>query len=481
MPASGKTKIVCTLGPSSASVPMLTKLIGAGMDVVRLNFSHGNHEEHLASMNNVREAVKAAGTDVGILQDLQGPKIRIGGLSVPSFMLTAGDALTITTDESVVGGPGRVSTTYRGLSADVRPGEDILIDDGKLQLRVTKIEGSEVHCEVLVGGPLSPHKGINLPGVAVSAPSMTDKDLVDLKFGLAHGVDYVALSFVRSAADVRHLRAAIKTHSSAGRISPVQIIAKIEKPQAISNIDEIIREADGIMVARGDLGVELPPEDVPVLQKMIIHRCNNAGKPVIVATQMLESMIANPTPTRAEASDVANAVVDGGDAVMLSGETSVGKYPLEAVQIMERIIRKVETERLSHNRDAADARGDEPDRHDALGRSACLLADQMHAAAIVTVTNSGQTAKVLSRYRPDPPIIAITDNPETLRSLNVIWGVRGLLVDELEKDSDRALAQVQERLISSGAVCRGEYIVLLAGQPFFARGSTNFIKVERMS
>jgi pyruvate kinase len=481
MPVTGKTKIVCTLGPASSSVSMLTRLIEAGMDVVRLNFSHGKHDEHLAAMQNVREAVRQTGNHVAVLQDLQGPKIRIGDLSVPSFILNQGEELVITTDDSFVGGPGKVSTTYRGLAGDVKPGEDLLIDDGKLQLRVTRVEGAEVHCEVLVGGPLSPHKGINLPGVAVSAPSMTEKDLVDLKFGLAHGVDYVALSFVRTAADVRHLRAAIKAHGPGGRLSPVQIIAKIEKPQAIANIEEIIREADGIMVARGDLGVELPPEDVPVLQKMIIHRCNSAGKPVIVATQMLESMIGNPTPTRAEASDVANAVVDGGDAVMLSGETSVGKYPVEAVQIMERIIRKVETERLSHNRESADARGSVPDRHEALGRSACLLADQMHAAAIVTVTNSGQTAKVLSRYRPDPPIIAITDNPETLRSLNVIWGVRGLLVEKLEQDSDRALAQVQERLISSGAVCRGEYIVLLAGQPLFARGSTNFIKVERMS
>jgi pyruvate kinase len=479
MAVAGKTKIVCTLGPASAGVPILTRLIDAGMDVVRLNFSHGRHEDHLAAINNVREAVRITGTDLAILQDLQGPKIRIGDLSVPSFLLSPGDDLIITTEE-MMGVPGRVSTTYKGLARDVKSEEEILIDDGKLQLRVTKVEGPDVHCRVIVGGPLSPHKGINLPGVAVSAPSMTEKDVVDLKFGLAKGVDYVALSFVRTAGDVRHLRSAIKAHSPDGRVTPVQIIAKIEKPQAIANIDEIISEADGVMVARGDLGVELPPEDVPVLQKMIIRRCNHVGKPVIVATQMLESMIASPTPTRAEASDVANAVVDGGDAVMLSGETSVGNYPVEAVQIMERIIRKIESERLSHHRGSADARGSVADRHEALARSACLLADQMHAAAIVAVTNSGQTAKVVARYRPDPPIIAITDNPETLRSLSVIWGVRGLLVDTLEQDSDRGVEQVQARLISSGAVRKGEYIVLLAGQPFFARGSTNFIKVERI-
>jgi pyruvate kinase len=312
----------------------------------------------------------------------------------------------------------------------------------------------------------------------VSAPSFTEKDLRDLEFGLSNEIDYVALSFVRSADDIRHLRAAIASRVNPGTRIPV--IAKIEKPQAIANIDEIITEADGIMVARGDLGVELPPEDVPLLQKMIISRCNSAGKPVIIATQMLESMINSPTPTRAEASDVANAVLDGGDAVMLSGETSIGRYPLEAVRIMDRIIRKVESERMERNRHPVEPGASVADRHDALGRAACLLAEQMHAAAIVTVTNSGQTARVLARYRPDPQIIAVTDSPKTLRKLNIVWGVRGMTIENMENDSDRALAQVQERLVGSGLVKRGDYIVLLAGQPFFARGSTNFIKVEQV-
>jgi len=476
MQQTGRTKIVCTLGPASSSVDMLSALIRSGMDVVRMNFSHGTHDEHLRALTNVREAVRETGTQVALLQDLQGPKIRIGELSVPFIDLRPGGRLVITT-EPVVGGPGRVSTTYAGLTGDVKPGDEILLDDGKLRLRVTGVKGNDVVCEVLVGGPLSSHKGINLPGVAVSAPSLTDKDLRDLDFGLANDVDYVALSFVRTSDDVRLLRSAIAARGGGARVA---VIAKIEKPQAIANIDEIIGEADGIMVARGDLGVELPPEDVPLLQKMIISRCNSAGKPVIIATQMLESMVSNPTPTRAEASDVANAVLDGGDAVMLSGETSVGHYPLESVRIMDRIIRKVESESPRRVRVPIETRTAVANRHDALGRSACVLAEQMHAAAIVTVTNSGQTARVLARYRPDPPIIAMTDSPKTLRMLNIVWGVRGIVVESFEQDSDRALAQVQERLLMSGLVKRGEYIVLLAGQPFFARGSTNFIKVEQI-
>ena len=421
--------------------------------------------------------MRQTGVEVAVLQDLQGPKIRIGGLSLPSIDLKPGDRFTITT-EPVNGGPGRVSTTYAGLPKDVHPGAEILLDDGKIRLRVLEVKGNDVISDVVVGGALSAHKGINLPGIAVSAPSFTEKDLEDLAFGLEQEIDFVALSFVRSADDVRQLRQAILTLRPDGQRIPV--IAKIEKPQAVANINEIIAESDGIMVARGDLGVELPPEDVPILQKMIIRRCRSVGKPVIVATQMLESMLTNPTPTRAEASDVANAVVDGGDAVMLSGETSVGKYPLEAVRMMERIIRKVESERIVPASMAADPRSSVADRHDALGRAACVLADQMGAAAIVTVTNSGQTARVLARYRPERQIVAITDSVKTLRMLNIVWGVQGLLVDHLDEDSDHALAKVQERLIASGMVRRGEYVVLLAGQPFFARGSTNIIKVEQI-
>jgi len=354
----------------------------------------------------------------------------------------------------------------------------VLIDDGKIRLRVVDVRGHDVVCEVLVGGTLTAHKGINLPGVPVSIPSLTPKDRDDLHWGIQNGVDLVALSFVREAGDIRDLRRAIRT-VNLGNPEPA-IIAKIEKPQAVANLDAIMSEADGIMIARGDLGVELPAEEVPLLQKRITRKCNAAGKPVIIATQMLESMIQSPVPTRAEASDVANAVVDGGDAVMLSGETSVGKYPVEAVGIMERIILRAEDEYAGRRAHMDHGQSSVKDRHDALGRAACLLAEQMRAAAIVTITNSGQTARVLARYRPDIRIIAVTDSEQTLRQLNIVWGIRGLIVGNLGLDSDKALQAVQELLLARGVVNRGEYIVLLAGQPVFARGSTNFIKVERI-
>lgn len=474
----GKAKIVCTLGPSTNSVEILVSLIQSGMDVVRLNFSHGSHEDHLMMLQNVREASKRTGVELTVLQDLQGPKIRIGDLNVPFIELRSADRLTITTDP-IIGGPKRVSTTYANLTNDVQPGDKILLDDGKIRLQVIEVKKNDVECEVVIGGTLSAHKGINLPGVSVNTPSFTAKDQQDLEFGLKHDVDYVALSFVRTAEDIKGLRRVIIDRIEKGRFLP--IIAKIEKPQAIANIDHIIAEADGIMIARGDLGVELPPEDVPILQKMIVKKCNQAGKPVIIATQMLESMINNPTPTRAEASDVANAVVDGGDAVMLSGETSVGKYPLEAVQIMDRIVKKVESEHVGEVRVLERSHRTVESKLDALGRAACVLAEQMNAAAIVVVTRSGQTAKILSRYRPRPGIIAITDRPKILRRLNLYWGIQGVVIDVLADDSDKALQDIQEKLVNTGMVMRGEYVVVLAGQPFFARGSTNFIKVEKVA
>lgn len=476
----GKTKTVCTLGPSTSTVEMLVQLIHAGMDVVRLNFSHGTHDDHLKTLRHVQEAMRQTGEHLAVLQDLQGPKIRIGGFNVPFIELKAGNQFTITT-EPVTGDHTRVSTSYANLTNDVHPGDRILLDDGKLRVQVIEVKGTNVFCEVVIGGTLSAHKGINLPGVAVSAPSFTEKDLHDLEFGIRNDIDYVALSFVRTAEDIRELRKIIIGKITEGRYLP--IIAKIEKPQAVANIDSIIAEADGVMIARGDLGVELPPEDVPMLQKMIIRKCNQAGKPVIIATQMLESMINNPTPTRAEASDVANAVVDGGDAVMLSGETSVGKYPLEAVQIMDRIIKKVETEQSGQVRVLDRPHGVVESRLDALGRAACVLAEQMNAAAIVTVTHSGETARVISHYRPRPKIIAITDRPKILRRLQLLWGVRGMVIDdeELNKDSDKALELIQSRLLESGMIMRGDYVIMLAGQPFFARGSTNFIKVEKVT
>jgi pyruvate kinase len=413
---------------------------------------------------------------IALLQDLQGPKIRIGSFREASVDLVAGRSFTITTRD-VEGTVDQVSTSLTSLPSDVRAGDTVLLDDGKIQLRAVKVTDTDVQCEVVVGGPLSARKGINLPGVAVSAPSFTEKDVEDLAFGLKEGIDYVALSFVRSAVDVRDLRRVIAARAPG---ASVPVIAKIEKPQAIANIDTIIAEADGIMVARGDLGVESPPEDVPMLQKEIIRKCNAAGKPVIIATQMLESMVANPRPTRAEASDVANAVMDGGDAVMLSGETSVGAYPVETVSMMDRIIRRAEETMGRSRRGALVTAGVVLSRHDALGQAACVLAEQMSAAAIVAVTRSGQTARVLARYRPDVPIVAITDSERTLRRLALVWGVRGMVVENLPGDSDEALQVIQERLLADGVVERGANIVMLAGQPFFARGSTNFIKVERI-
>ncbi|MBI5474948.1 MAG: pyruvate kinase [Ignavibacteriae bacterium] len=474
---NNKTKIVATLGPSSDSVERLIQLIRSGVDVVRLNFSHGTHDDHLKTLRNVHEARERTGTFISVLQDLQGPKIRIGEFNEPHVELRQGGSFTITS-EAITGDQQRVSTTYANLPHDVHVGDAILLDDGKVRLRVSEVKGSEVRCEVIVGGTLSAHKGINLPNVAVSTPSLTEKDIHDLDFGIKHDIDYVALSFVRTAEDIRTLRNEIIARIEPSRFLP--IVAKVEKPQAIANIDAIIAEADAIMIARGDLGVELPTEDVPMLQKKIIKKCSEAGKPVIIATQMLESMINTPTPTRAEANDVANGVVDGADAVMLSGETSVGKFPLEAVQIMDRIIRRVEMENIEMSRVLDHPASGVSSRHDALGRAACVLAEQMNAAAIVCVTHSGETARVVSRYRPPTRILAITDRAKILRRLNLIWGVRGLVIENLVQDSDKAVKQIRERLLELELVQEGEYIVLLGGQPFFARGSTNFIEVEKV-
>lgn len=474
----GKARIVCTLGPASSSVDLLTRMIEVGMDVARLNFSHGTHAEHARLIEAVREAAARCGVSVCLMQDLQGPKIRIGELSTPSIEVPTGSTLAITTDP-IVGGPGRVSTVFRPLPQEVRQGDTILLDDGKIRLAVNRVSGHDVLCDVLAGGTLRPRKGMNLPGVALTIPAFTQKDLEDLAFGITQGVDYTALSFVRSADDIRLLRAAIAAMPGAGGTHP--IIAKIEKPQALRGIDAIIEEADGIMVARGDLGVEVPPEEVPLHQKSIIARCVKAGKPVIVATQMFESMITNPTPTRAEASDVANAVLDGADAVMLSGETSVGAYPVEAVAMMTRIINNVETHAPRSRLGDGWVRGtDHGTMQAALGRAACVLAEQIDAAAIVAVTQSGSTARIVARYRPHTPIVAVTSAAVTQRRLNMVWGVHAVLADDIGKDSDATLRAVEARLLEEGVLHGGDSYVLIAGQPLFAGGATNMIKVERM-
>jgi len=472
----GKTKIVCTLGPSSSTVDVIEKMIRAGMDVVRLNFSHSTHEEHRAAMKAVREAAERAGEPIAILQDLQGPKIRTGKLASPEVRLVDGAKFIITINE-IAGNAERVSTTYQDLPKDVKPGDTILMDDGLLQLKVLSSTTTDVVTEVVHGGILKEHKGINLPGVSVSAPSLTDKDIDDLEFGIANDIDYIALSFVRTGDDIRRLREFIIAKIDKGKKLP--IIAKIEKREALDNIDEIIREADAIMVARGDLGVECATEDVPIAQKMICKKANAAGKPVIIATQMLESMIENPRPTRAEANDVANGVLDGADAVMLSGETSVGKYVVEVVRTMDLIIRRAEEE-YRDQLDLADEAGEkQAEVFKAIGRAACVLAKQIGAAAIVPITHSGETAKTIAKYRPYGKIIAVTDRERIRRRLNLVWGVRSILVPKIA-DTDTTLATIQQELLKSGYVNKGDYIVMTAGIPLLARGTTNMVKVEKI-
>jgi len=472
-----QTKIVATLGPASQMVDTLMKMTDAGMDVVRLNFSHGSHAMHAMVLQSVREACKRSGVHLSILQDLSGPKIRTGHLEEATVELITGEQFTFTV-EDIRGNSKRVSTTYKQLPQDVKIGDVILVDDGKMKLSVASKTSTDVTCDIINGGILAEKKGMNLPGVKVSVASFTEKDVEDLKFGLANDIDYVALSFVRSANDIRQLREVIIHEVQKGKRVP--IVAKIEKPEAVENIDEIIAETDVVMVARGDLGVELAPEDVPVVQKMIVRKCNEAGVPVIVATQMLESMIGNPRPTRAEANDVANAVMDGADAVMLSGETSVGAYPIEAVQTMDRIIRKAEEQHRDHLQLAKKPTNPEHISFDAIGRAACVIADQVNAKVIVTVTHSGFSAMNTAKYRPKARIIAATEREKILRRLNLVWGVSGFIVPQLEGDTDQALKHINELLLKGGYVQKGDYVVTTVGIPLFARGSTNTIKVERV-
>ncbi len=469
-----RTKIVCTLGPACGTPELLGEMVRGGMDAARLNFSHGTHAEHLRNLRNVRAVAGHYGVPVSVILDLQGPKIRIGHLPSSPVELPSGGRVVITTGR----GPGKglvLPTTYKHLPGDVKRGDRVLIDDGRIELTVVSVKGKDVTLRVDTGGPVGANKGINLPGISVSVPSLTPKDREDLVFAFEHDIDYVALSFVRKAHDVAHLRDFIIENGPKGKKIP--IIAKIEKDEAIENFDAILKETDGVMVARGDLGVELPTEDVPLLQKMIVRKCNEAGKPVIIATQMLESMVHAPTPTRAEASDVANAVLDGADAVMLSGETSVGSYPVKAVEMMRRIIDRTEehvSASVPFNPDGI------PSTHpyDPLSRAACILADQLRATAIVVLTHSGTTAFHVAKFRPPSRIIAVTDRDKILRRLNLVWGIRGLIVEELKKDTDIAFRQIQRDLLKQGLVSKGDTVVMVAGIPLFEGHPTNTIKVD---
>jgi pyruvate kinase len=466
-----RAKIVCTIGPATSSKEKIAELIAAGMNVARLNLSHGTHDDHRAVYQLLRQAAAEMDAPIGILADLQGPKIRLGTFAGHEPVeLIPGRQFTITT-EPAEGNSERASTTYQGLPGDARVRDRILIDDGKVAVRVDKVTATEVITTVEVGGPVSDHKGLNLPGVAVSVPALTEKDIEDLRFVLDLGVDTVALSFVRSAHDYQAVRAVM---SEAGRILPV--VAKIEKPQAVDNLHEIVRTFDGIMVARGDLGVELPLEDVPLVQKDAIDMARRFAKPVIVATQVLDSMITNPRPTRAEASDCANAVLDGADAVMLSGETSTGEYPIDAVRTMARIIEATEAGGGARIRSLTAT----PHTHAGiLTKAAAQIADTMEASHLVAFTESGDSALRMARLRSPIPLIALTPNDAVRHQLALAWGIKAFQVPAFEH-TDQMIYGTDSVLRSHGLGHDGDTVVIVSGAPMGKRGTTNQILVHRI-
>jgi pyruvate kinase len=465
-------KIVCTIGPASSSPKVIEKLIRAGMDVARLNFSHGTHDEHEKVINHIRDTSRRLKKEVAIVQDLQGPKIRTGILKDGKVILKSGNKVVLTGRE-LIGTSEIISTTYPAMAKDVKKGDRLLLDDGLMSLRVNKVKGIDITCEVINGGVLKDHKGINLPGIKVRLSSITEKDIEDLYFGIKQGVDYVAISFVRTDKDVRSVKDIIKKK---GAFIPV--IAKLEKPEAIDNLEKIVDEADGLMVARGDLGVEMSPEAVPVIQKNIINSANKKGKPVITATQMLESMINNPRPTRAEASDVANAIFDGTDAVMLSGETASGKYPVESVEMMARIISSAESGSLY--RHVSDRRRGRISTYpDAVSSAAVHASHQIEAKLIVVFTQSGSTALLVSKQRPTMPIIAYTPQENIMRRLNLYWGVVPKTMGLIE-DTDSLIREMDRNLIAGRLVKKGESVVILMGMPISQKGVTNMMKLHRV-
>lgn len=470
-----RAKIVCTLGPSSNSKETIRRMIDAGMNVTRHNFSHGTHEEHRALFAAVRQAAREAGRIVGIMADLQGPKVRVGRFREGQATLEAGQPFVITT-RAVEGGAREVSTTYTGLPGDVHGGDTLLLDDGLIALAVERVEGPDIHCRVVVGGVLKNNKGINVPTAALSVPAITEKDFEDARFAVEQGADFLAMSFVRRPEDVLRMRRFLSELRA-----NVPIVTKVEKPQALEVIDDIIAVSDAIMVARGDLGVEMPTEEVPAIQKQLIAKCNRQGKPVITATQMLESMVHNPRPTRAEASDVANAVLDGSDAVMLSAESASGKYPVEAVATMKRIIFATEQARarIAAMNFRRAPTGTLP-VNEGIAIAACTLADQVSARAIASITLSGSMAQQIAKYRPSRPIYAISQHEAVLRRLACTWGVEGVHMGDLTTHIDEAVREVEQALVLAGCLERGDYLVLTAGQPFSERQATNMVRVDRV-
>lgn len=464
-----KTKIVCTIGPASETVETLTQLISAGMNVARLNFSHGTHEEHRMRIDRIKEVSEQLGEPVAIMLDTKGPEIRLGMLEGDTAQLEAGQTFTLTARD-IVGDHTIANMSYPGLPNDVKPGTQILIDDGLIEMVVHEVDGTEVICQVLNGGEIKSRKGVNVPNAKINLPALTEKDIQDLRFGIENEMDFVAASFIRKAEDVIGIRKVLEENGG----EDIRIIAKIESREGVENIEEILRVADGVMVARGDLGVQLKPQEIPLIQKDLIRRCNRIGKPVITATQMLDSMTRNPRATRAEVTDVANAILDGSDAVMLSGETAAGKYPVLAVQTMADIALTIES-------------GEFP-KHDiplltevtttnAISRSTCKIAEQLGAAAILTATETGATSRAISRHRPHLPIIAVTTTEIVRRQLSLSWGVLPMVTRHTE-NTDEVFERAVFASLQSGLIEEGDLIVITAGIPVGPAGSTNTIKVH---
>ena len=463
-----KTKIICTIGPSSSDENTIRQMINNGMDVARLNFSHGSLAEHKEKIKMIRSVSEKLNHPVAILQDLRGPKIRVGDAPPSGINLSPGQQFTLTGD-AVSPTPERITVSYPDLPSEVESGDRILLADGLLELEVSHVSGSDIVCKVITGGILTSRKGINLPSRSIKADSATEKDIEDLKFGISQNVDYVALSFVRTSADIEKVKAIIAKNEKS-----IPVIAKIEKHEALKNIDEIMAVSDGVMVARGDLGVEIPLEQVPGIQQMIMTKASECGKPVIVATQMLRSMVDAPRPTRAEASDVANAVFGGTDAIMLSEETAMGRYPVEAVRYMRKIALTAEKDfanekylRLTHD----------PEISESVAYAACVLADHLKAAAIIATTQSGFTAKQISRFRPRSTLLAVSPDRNTLKRLSLHWGCVALYQKRM-KHTDEMIRQVLDMARASGYVRPGDKVVITAGHPLWVSGTTNMIQVK---
>lgn len=472
-----KTKIIATVGPASSSREMLKALIEAGVSVFRLNFSHGSHSDHLSVIENVRSLNKELGTYIALLGDLQGPKIRIGKIEGKEIHLTEGQIITFTTREGMCT-PDHMYISYPDFARDVKAGEFIQLDDGKLMLKIESTNGTdEVKTSVVHGGILTSNKGVNLPDTDVSLPSLTEKDLADLRFILENQLNWVALSFVRKADDIRLLKKTIRDMGFTENIPA--IIAKMEKPEAVRNMDEIIEESDALMVARGDLGVELPLEQVPIVQKQLINSCNKASKQIIVATQMMEGMISNIRPTRAEVNDVANSVLDGADAVMLSGETSVGMFPVEVVRTMRKIIGEVEKVPLLYNKfHMPNTRAFERIVSDSILNAAITLAHDSKAKAIIALSRTGYSAARLSSQRPEQDLIIVSDNEFLITKLSLLWGVKGLYFNKIGTSTSKTLKGITENLVEKGKLNKGDLVLHVTSTPIYVSGKTNSLKLE---